>query len=72
MIRIAVCGYDTDGYAVLESEGWERHQWKAQGGYGNTKKARGKENTNRGRECIWFSPACVRTPGLFDSQPQGD
>jgi hypothetical protein len=59
--RIAVCGYDTDGYQVLADEhGWEAVAWKAQGGYGNRKVAKGEENTNRGRERIWFSPHCVR------------
>lgn len=59
--RIAVCGYDTDGYQVLADEhGWEAVAWKAQGGYGNRSVAKGEQNTNRGRERIWFSPHCVR------------
>lgn len=61
-MRIAVCGYDTDGYAVLEKEGWEVVAWRAQGGYGNRK----GENKNAGRERIWFSPACVKPSTLFD------
>lgn len=56
LMRIAVCGYDTDGYAALEKEGWACVPWKAQGGYGN-RSARGKANA--GRERIWFSPWCL-------------
>lgn len=55
-MRIAVCGYDTDGYAELEELGWEVVAWKTVGGYGN----RGGDNRNRGRERVWFSPHCVR------------
>lgn len=35
--------------------GWECAPWKANGGYGNQ-----SQNANRHRECIWFSPACLR------------
>lgn len=56
-MRIAVCGYDTDGYAALEELGWECVAWKSPGGYGN-RSAKGKANA--GRERIWFSPYCVR------------
>lgn len=56
LMRIAVCGYDTDGYADLENEGWSVVAWKASGGYGNRS---GGENKNAERERIWFSPACV-------------
>lgn len=57
-IRIALCGYagEHDG---LEALGWSAIAWKAQGGYGNRKVKRGEANVNRGRERIWFSPACV-------------
>ena len=36
------------------------------GGYGNqgSKESRGKRN--RHREVIWFSPACISAPTLFD------
>jgi hypothetical protein len=30
-MRIAVCGYDTDGYAALEELGWECVAWKSPG-----------------------------------------
>ena len=57
LMRLAVCGYDTDGYAELEKQGWTCVAWKAQGGYGN-RSARGKANA--GRERIWFSPWCLK------------
>jgi len=57
LMRIAVCGYDTDGYTELEKHGWTCLAWKAQGGYGN-RSARGKANA--GRERIWFSPWCLK------------
>lgn len=61
-MRIAVCGYDTDGYAALESLGWTVEHWKAGGGYGNMS---GADNANAKRERIWFSPACLTNGGLF-------
>jgi DNA adenine methylase len=69
-MRLAVCGYDTDGYASLVKEGWEEVAWRAAGGYGN-RSAKGR--ANRGRERIWFSPHCERAAqrGLFDAlQPE--
>jgi len=51
-MRIAVCGYDTDGYAALEAEGWEAVAWKTQGGYANRGKGEGG-NANAGRERVW-------------------
>ena len=54
-MRIAVCGLDTDGYAVLEPLGWIRIPWKSHGGYGN----RNPDNDNNKRERIWFSPHCL-------------
>jgi DNA adenine methylase len=65
MMRIAVCGYDTDGYAVLERRGWTCYEWRAQGGYGNRQVAAGRKNVNRTRERIWFSPHCVSGVDLF-------
>lgn len=63
-MRIAVCGYDTDGYAELEGLGWRVVSWKANGGYGNRG---GKGNANALRERIWFSPACI-DPDAEDPQ----
>lgn len=55
-MRIALCGYATDGPDDLADAGWSVHRWKSKGGYGG-----GKGNAadaNRSRETIWFSPAC--------------
>lgn len=58
-LRIALCGYQGE-HDMPES--WRAVPWKSPGGYamqakkGN--KSRGK--TNAGRECVWFSPHCLR------------
>ena len=62
MYRIAVCGYEGDGYEVLRVDGWQVEHWKANGGYGNRSD---QGQTNKHRERIWFSPHCLRG-GLFD------
>jgi hypothetical protein len=66
-IRVAVCGYEGDGYEVLVREhGWDEHAWEASGGYGNQSKAKKGKAENARRERIWFSPACVgQTKDLF-------
>ncbi len=67
LLRIALCGYDTEhGDAMPDS--WECFRWRAHGGYGNQGNGRGR--SNRDRECIWFSPHCLkprraRQMGLF-------
>ena len=69
-IKIAVCGYEGDGYETLVSEhGWEEHAWEASGGYGNQRKKKGQtKSENAKRERIWFSPACTKPqPTLFDA-----
>lgn len=60
MFRIAVCGYEGDGYECLEELGWDVYHWKTPGGYGS----RNKQNKNKNRERIWFSPHCLKV-GLF-------
>jgi DNA adenine methylase len=57
LMRIAVCGYEAEGYEALEALGWTVEAWKASGGYGNQS---GKVNDNASRERIWFSPHCVK------------
>ncbi len=57
-MRIALCGYEGE-HDALVTDGWESVAWKAKGGYAN---AGSKENKNRHRERILFSPACLR-PG---------
>lgn len=52
---IALCGYEGE-YEIPET--WETYRWKAVGGYGSQGDGRGRANANR--ECIWFSPYCLR------------
>lgn len=64
MMRIALCGY-AEEHGSLEEEGWSVFSWTAKGGYGN--RSDGK-NTNRFRERVWFSPACLDpTQALFQA-----
>lgn len=67
LMRIALCGYDGEHDALLES-GWSVEAWKSGGGYANQT---GKMNGRRER--IWFSPACVQPETkqrtLFEVQP---
>jgi hypothetical protein len=62
-MRIALSGYAGEGHEELDQHGWEVVAWEAGGGYGN-RTAHGKANAKKER--IWFSPACVREPTLFD------
>jgi hypothetical protein len=66
-MRIAVCGYEGEGYEALEELGWSVLAWKSSGGYAN----RGdKKDENAIRERIWFSPHCLdpnrHAPTLFE------
>jgi hypothetical protein len=67
LMKICVAGYDTDGYAALEAEGWDCVEWNAAGGYGNRSE---KGKANAGRERLWFSPHCKREKMLFDAIPE--
>lgn len=53
-MRIALCNYV--GGLEMPAD-WSTLRWKAQGGYA---KADGRGARNRERECVWFSPACLR------------
>jgi DNA adenine methylase len=53
-LRIAICGYEGE-HNNLELLGWEKVEWKAQGGYGAV-----SGNKNCEKERIWFSPACIK------------
>jgi len=72
-IRVAVCGYEGDGYEALEAEGWRVEQWEASGGYGNQHtKGQGKA-ANARRERIWFNPSCIQPPpDLFSHLPSSE
>ncbi|MDO8615309.1 MAG: DNA adenine methylase [Dehalococcoidia bacterium] len=57
LLRLAICGYDTEHEEFIPPN-WERLRWKAKGGYGSQGEGRGRENA--GRECIWFTPHCLK------------
>jgi len=54
-MRIAFCGYIG---AVDMPDSWECYRWKTAGGYGSQSDGEGRENAKR--ECIWFSPYCLK------------
>jgi hypothetical protein len=58
LMRIVVAGYDNE-HTALTDAGWTADGWKANGGYGGGKGARGDDNKHR--ETLWFSPACLTT-----------
>lgn len=53
-LRIAVCGYASEGGEALVASGWSEHRWSAGKGYGDGK--------SRHRERVWFSPHCLDAP----------
>lgn len=55
-LRIALCGYEGE-HDELEALGWDKLEWKANGGYGNQSDGEGRENSKRER--VWFSPHCL-------------
>jgi hypothetical protein len=63
LLRIAVCGYE--GEHEFPST-WQKVAWKANGGFGN-QNPNTNGSINATRERIWFSPHCLKLPGLFDS-----
>jgi len=65
-IKIAVCGYEGDGYETLvQDHGWESFAWETQGGYANQSNKKKGKNENASRERIWFSPNCIQEQTLF-------
>lgn len=62
LLRIALCGYEGE-YVFPDS--WNEFRWKGSNGFNPN-----KENKNRFRERIWFSPHCLPEKdiqlGLFD------
>ncbi len=64
LMRIVLAGYD--GEHVMPDD-WRVEEWEAVGGYGlisDDEESTGR--ANKGRERLWFSPAC-----LTSAQPQG-
>jgi hypothetical protein len=70
LLRIALCGYEGEAHHKLEGLGWDVVAWKASGGYGVQRKD-AEEYTNKFRERVWFSPACLRQETLFDFERKG-
>lgn len=56
-MRIALCGYAGEH----DLPGWDCYEWKTKGGYGS--QGNGQGRINAGRECIWFSPHCLKPDG---------
>ena len=57
-LRIAYCSYSTDEEdALFAAATWTPLRWSARGGYGL--QAHNDARTNRSKEIIWFSPACL-------------
>lgn len=57
-LRVAICGYSPSPHDTLATDhGWTPVSWSTSGGMGNTSNARGI--TNRHRETVWYSPACI-------------
>ena len=67
LLRIALCGYEGEAHHALEKLGWDCVVWKANGGYGLQRKDE-KEYTNKLRERIWFSPACLKNETLIEGK----
>jgi site-specific DNA-adenine methylase len=62
LLRIALCGYEGEHDMPAD---WECVKWRPRGGYDGQNKD--KDNQNRDRERIWFSPHCAKpAPSLFD------
>jgi hypothetical protein len=72
-MRIVLAGYEGE-HEMPDS--WRVHEWEATGGYaliGDDDEAGGR--ANKGRERLWFSPACISTPrfiqgSLLDTEAQ--
>jgi len=59
LMRIALCGYDTEHNHAMP-DGWHAYSWKANGGGGSVGHRRGRANA--ARETVWFSPHCINRP----------
>lgn len=53
-LRICLAGY-ADEHDEHMPDDWERVYWSANGGYSNQ-----SGSDNRHKECLWFSPHCIR------------
>jgi site-specific DNA-adenine methylase len=55
LLRIALCGYESEH---VMPDDWECVKWRPRGGYDGQN--RDRDNHNRERERVWFSPHCLR------------
>jgi hypothetical protein len=55
-LRIVLAGYADEHVMPL---GWRTVLWKTGGGFGN-QNSNGAGNKNAERECLWFSPHCIK------------
>ncbi len=62
----ALCGYAGE-HDELDDAGWERFEWKANGGYGNQGKKTSRGRDNATREVIWFNKSCVKPDAVQGS-----
>ncbi len=64
--RIVFAGYN-DEHPALLAAGWRMQKWKACGGYASQAgpEDEGRENMNRHREALFFSPHCCAENDLF-------
>lgn len=65
-LLVALCGYAGE-HDELDDAGWERFEWKANGGYGNQGKKTSRGRDNAAREVIWFNKSCVRPDAVQGS-----
>lgn len=66
LLRIALCGYETEHEMPAD---WECKEWDAAAGFDGQNKDKSKIGKNRAKERIWFSPNCIQeTLPLFAQQ----
>ena len=58
LMRIALCGYDTEHEMP---DNWSKVFWKRKGGFEGQAKEKTKAQQDRFRETIWFSPHCLNS-----------
>jgi hypothetical protein len=59
-LRICLAGYEGEGHEELLDHGWTVQAWKASGGYSRIHgEDESKGLSNRHKERLYFSPACI-------------
>ena len=57
--RIVLAGYE-EYQELIENYGWKAQVWQSNGGYANTSTNKTRGDDNKKRECLYFSPYCVK------------